>query len=192
MGTSRSTGTAPQVAPSAGGRWALGVRPLVVVLAIALLSAACGDEGADQSVPLPPSNEADVQFLQSLLTLEGQAEGAAAASQGRFEHKEALGLLEAVLEDRRSQLRHVRNLLRFIGAKPGAPPRTAPVATTDGPDALRLFLEALVRADQETLELADREVANGVFPDAKALAETLRRTRHSEMTTALRLLAELP
>lgn len=175
-------------------------RPLFVPLIFALALVACAGEASDQSVPLPPSNEADVRFLRGLLAVDQRAQRVAAAARSRFEHKEALGLLEAVLDDRQSQLGHARNLLRFIGAEPQGPQgATGPGVTADGearlgtasgPEALRLFLEMLVQADQEALDLADGETAEGLFPDAKSLAETLRSTRQSELATAQRLLSE--
>jgi len=170
---------------------------LLGVIALVMAGACSGGEAADQSVPAPPSNTADVRFLQDVLGHEERALRLAELAVERVPGKEILGFAESVLSDRREQVPYVRNLLRFIGSSPDpAAPADPGVTPADidrlreasGPEAQRIFLELLVRLDQATAGFAKVEMADGLFADAKTHAETLLAARQTELATARRLL----
>lgn len=172
---------------------------LIVMIAVVFAGACSGGEAADQSVPVPPSNAADVRFLQAVLVNDEAALRLAELTIKRGPGKEILGFAESLLSDRRVEVPYVQNLLRFIGASRDSGAAADPAITpaeldrmegAAGREAERMFLELLVRLNNATLGFAKAEMSEGFFVDAKTHAETLITEREAELTTAQRLLTE--
>lgn len=63
------------------------------------------------------------------------------------------------------------------------------LADATGPDATRLFLEGMIEHHRGAIEMSEREVEQGRYPDAIALAEQIIRSQQAEIIEMETLLA---
>lgn len=66
----------------------------------------------------------------------------------------------------------------------------AALESATGDDASRLFLEQMIQHHEGAIEMAEAEIADGINPDAVALAETIVETQAAEITEMRELLAD--
>jgi uncharacterized protein (DUF305 family) len=171
------------------------VRSVLAVLAAAVLSA-CGDSPADV-----PHNEADIAFAQQMVPHHAQAVEMADLVPGRTNTPAVIAIAERVTAAQAPEIATMTGWLTAWGATPDAhadhgTDMPGMMAETDmaalraatGEDFDQRWLAMMVVHHQGAIEMAEKELAEGVNPDAKRLAQQIidaQRAEIREMQTLL-------
>ena len=163
----------------------------------------------EESVDDAPHNDADVAFAQGMIphheqALEMAALAADNASDERVEDlaaqieaaqgpeiEEMQAWLAAWDEEAPADGEHGEGHEGDSGGMMSEEDMTALEDATGG-EFDRMFLEMMIEHHTGAIEMADTEIADGEFPDALELAETIKSAQEAEITEMESLLEELP
>ena len=192
-----------------------------VGLAVVLGAAACSsdddnptiDAGADtsaeignggtQDTPEADHNEADVTFVQMMIP---HHEGAVEMAQLAIDKAESPEVVELAERIEAAQAPEIEEMTAWLEAW-GEPVETegmdhgemagmseddmAALESASGPEFDRMFLEMMIEHHRGAVEMAETEIADGVNPEAIAMAETIKSSQEAEIAEMEELLDQL-
>ena len=185
---------------------------LVALLAAAVALAACGggDDGGGEAAA--DHNEADVAFARGMIPHHRGAVEMARLAATRAQSPEVKELAARIEAAQDPEIATMTGWLNAWGEEVdgggghagmggtsegegmgGTPEEeTARLEAASGPEFDRTFLEAMTEHHRGAIEMAETEIAEGRFPDAKALATRIRDSQRAEVEEMERLLAAVP
>jgi len=194
---------------------------LVAVAGLALLASACGsdddptlqaDGNGSTGASAEAHNEADVMFAQGMIAHHEQAIEMSDMVLERGENAEVKALAEDIKAAQTPEIEILRGWLQEwdeeetpsgddMGGMPGMDGgEDATMMSDDEMDELegasgteldKMFLEMMIRHHEGAISMAETEVEDGEFPDAKDLAQRIIDTQQAEVTKMKELLTKL-
>ncbi len=162
------------------------------------------NHGAAPASAAASANETDATFAQSMIPHHRQAVQVAALADGRAAGAEVKALAAKVREAQQPEIDTMNQWLTdwrkpapdagVHGAGHGSMPGMmseadlAGLQAATGPAFDRLFLTMMIGHHDGAIEMAQREVAQGANPDAKALAQKIISDQQAEIATMRKLL----
>lgn len=188
---------------------------LASVVALGLTLTACGGGSPDSpsTSTSTPHNEQDVAFAQDMIPHHAQAVEMADLAADRSESKEVMDLAADISAAQGPEIDTMTSWLESwgedvpetsddmggmsgmdMGDDSGGMPGMMSsedmdaLASASGAEFDRMFLTMMVAHHEGAISMAQTEQAEGEFPDAITLAETIEETQSSEITTMRELL----
>ncbi|MQA25583.1 MAG: DUF305 domain-containing protein [Micromonosporaceae bacterium] len=175
-------------------------------VAAAALLAACGAGDDSPTAPDAKFNDADVTFAQNMIPHHEQAVEMAKLAPTRASNPEVKRLASQIEEAQDPEIKTLRGWLKDWG-KPETPEgghtgmngmdgmmseeEMKRLEAARGAEFDRMFARMMIAHHQGAIKMAETEIADGVNPDAKKLARTIKRTQAEEVKTLKGLLARL-
>ncbi len=195
----------------------LRLAPFLVVVTLA--AAACGDNGTDPgpSAAAPTTsaqaasahNEADIQFLQGMITHHAQAIEMSELALERSDNPKVTDLAERIEAAQQPEIDQMNSLLAGWGVEaaggghegghgsgsghPGmlTEDQLAQLAAAEGTAFDRLFLEGMIGHHRGAVTSSEAELQQGESPEAKELAQAIIDAQQAEIAEMEQLLTEI-
>jgi uncharacterized protein (DUF305 family) len=193
----------------------------VVAIPLALLTAACGDDGGDEegaetqeetttSQAMEEHNDADVSFAQMMIPHHAQAVEMAVLAAGRAESTEIRDLAQRIQGAQDPEIQQMTGWLEDWGEEvpatdaghdmsagpmaPGMMDAAAMMGLEGATGAAfdRMFAELMIQHHQGAVDMANDEIENGQFADAVTLAEAIVEAQQAEIAEMQAFLAQAP
>lgn len=186
----------------------------ILFAAIAFL-AACGSDD-EPAMSGPPHNNADLAFARGMIPHHEEAIEMAKLAGTRAASQEVKDLAQRIEAAQEPEIRQMRGWLRAWGEEetagdnedmPGmdmgdgggeeemgmmSPEQMRELEAASGPAFDRMFLESMIKHHESAIKMAETEVADGEFVDAKQLATRIIEDQKAEIDEMRRLLAAAP
>jgi uncharacterized protein (DUF305 family) len=175
---------------------------LFVLLVTSLAAAACGGDNGNGDAAAADHNDADVTFAREMVPHHEQALEMARLAATQAESPQVKDLARRIEAAQDPEITTMERWLATWGEDKGdggtadhggdaglmseqemSELRQATGATFD-----RLFLEMMVRHHESAIEMAERELQTGKFPEAKQLAREIRDAQRTEVNEMRALL----
>ncbi|MGV9612081.1 DUF305 domain-containing protein [Nocardia xishanensis] len=182
-----------------------------------LFAAACGD-GSDSMSGTSPStaapatsavrtdfNNADVTFLQMMYPHHAQAVEMAKLVPSHTQNPQLLALAADVEKAQAPEMEQISSLLQSFGkpaptagggheghGMPGmmSPEQMSALQAASGAEFDRMWLEMMIQHHAGAIDMAKTELADGVNPDAQALARSVITAQEAEIATMRTMLGQ--
>jgi uncharacterized protein (DUF305 family) len=174
------------------------------------------DHGSSSSMSMTPGkpaartdfNDADVMFLQMMYPHHAQAVAMAELVPSRSQNQQLLTLAANVEKAQAPEMQQISTLLQSFGkpapnasgghdmsgmsSMPGmmTPEQMNALQAASGADFDRQWMEMMIDHHNGAIAMADTELANGVNPDAKALASSIISAQQAEIATMRTMLGQ--
>jgi len=180
---------------------------LLLAVAVAAVLAGCGSApGGKPATAAPAFNDADVMFLQMVLAYHGPSEQLTALAAQRAVRTEVKQLAAAIAVTEADEVTTITGWLRawnqpetpatdlVLHADHGGLPsdgkaQLATLTATPGDAFDKTFLTLLIGHQHGVVEVARMELAGGVHPEVKALAQRITDSRRAQVSYMLSLAA---
>ncbi|WP_243773717.1 DUF305 domain-containing protein [Actinomadura barringtoniae] len=171
-----------------------------IVVAALLLLTGCASSG---STPNGSFNDDDVMFLQMMIQHNGQGIRIARLAEKRAVRPDVTTLAAAIDTTQVAEVKTMAGRLRGWHKPPVALAHShtahggmvmtreseiTKLSTKNGPDFERRFLDMMVAHQDDALQMARREVATGIDPQSKGLAQRFIKSRTGEIDQMLKFL----
>lgn len=183
---------------------------LSLVLAVAIVSSACGSGGTEAKGPRD-HNDQDVSFAQGMIPHHQQAVEMSDIVIEGGESPEVKALAEEIKRAQAPEIETLRGWLKdwdepetpdsggHAGMDMGggdemdmmSDEEMGELEAASGKALDRMFLEMMIRHHRGAIDMAETEVADGQFADAKKMAETIIETQSAEIEKMTALLETL-
>lgn len=170
--------------------------------ALLLLVAACSSSTPTTAVrpaaPTPTvtvrSAAADAAFAAQVLPHHEQALVMAQAVLDRGADSRVKALAQRIKSEQGAELPRLRAVLTAVGATAGHEDHDddlAALASASGEELDALFLDLMVTHHEGALRMADAELRDGTYPEARALATEIKAAQTKEIAEMRALLSQL-
>lgn len=180
---------------------------LALVLAAAVLASGCGwgDDGDGGAESGQDHNAADVEFAQGMIPHHEQAIEMAELASSRARSDQVKDLAERIQAAQDPEIETMKGWLEdwdepaepsmdHGGSTDGGMMAEAEMVDLEGASGEafdQLFLEMMTKHHQGAVDMAEREVSEGKFADAKELAERIIDTQQAEIEEMDELLSRI-
>ncbi|NUT40801.1 MAG: DUF305 domain-containing protein [Thermoactinospora sp.] len=184
----RADSTAPVIAPGRPGEQATTLSP----------------QQAEQAVPTPTVNAADVTFMSDMILHHRQALDMSVLAPTRAANAKVKAIASRIKDSQAPEIQYMTSWLQEQGQKapdhhaghagmPGmaTPEQMERLKAASGAAFDSLFLELMIRHHQGAVEMAEKEVVNGSHRVVLELANDVGATQSAEIGRMRRIQAEL-
>ncbi|MFI6868467.1 DUF305 domain-containing protein [Nocardia sp. NPDC050406] len=189
------------------------------ISALALIAAGCGDDSGSTPETTHHStttsasaatrtdfNKADVTFLEMMYPHHAQAVEMAKLVPTRSQNQQLIALAKSVENAQAPEMRQISTLLVSFGepapgegghgghgSMPGmmSPEQMTALELASGPAFDKKWLDMMIEHHQGAIGMANTELAEGVNPEAKALAQAIVTAQQTEIDQMRTMLAQL-
>lgn len=184
------------------------LRPCLVVTTSSLLllgAVGCSNHASSDSSPSAtgtsqtiPHNAADVAFAQQMIPHHEQAIQMADMIAGRTQNAQLTALANQIKQAQGPEIQQLQQMLQSWGAPTAAPDNGGHGSHMDGmmtPEQMqqlqgaagtafdKMWLEMMIEHHEGAIEMAQTELAQGVNPEAKQLAQAIITAQQQEIAT---------
>lgn len=170
-----------------------GIRGVLIVVGalVALALAGCSSSSDGKTF-----NDADVKFATEMIPHHQQAVEMSSLAEERAEKPEVLDLATRIKGAQDPEIKQLSGMLESWGeevpsghgghgademAGMMSEQEMAQLEAASGPAFDRMFLEMMIRHHEGAITAAKAEIAEGVHPEARKLAETIARVQQAEI-----------